>query len=285
MARKPKAGKKNEDDEESGKGPSKKGAGRFLKKDEEHGENVETETQVKKPSVVGRLIMTLLPLLLTVVLTGAFTVRAISVSKGGVFQAPDSTRVTLEQLPELEFDEVFEEPEDERRPIQLEGVTEVPPPPEEPEPPEDGETETEPDGDTSSEAGLEDAVASGTANSGGAVPEPEAGGAVSEIETQSGSSGVHFSESMSISEIISLLESMSPQVLGLPGESMDEYEVYSTDYMAYVDGAICSQVVVYRKDNEGGMTEYEGRYLIERQSPYRLYRIDSRTGSVTQLSY
>lgn len=85
-------------------------------------------------------------------------------------------------------------------------------------------------------------------------------------------SSVPSSESVTMRGAQERLEAMSPEELGLPGESMDVYEVISMDGVAVVDGIACIRVHVYTEETAAQGSEFMGSYLmtIDGQHLYRL---------------
>ena len=77
------------------------------------------------------------------------------------------------------------------------------------------------------------------------------------------------------------LKSMSPAELGLPGESMDEYEVMPRNGMEMVDGVACIRLYVYEDSSRGG-SEFMGSYLMSVDGRH-LYRVDPITDEIEVL--
>ena len=55
---------------------------------------------------------------------------------------------------------------------------------------------------------------------------------------------------------------MSPESLGLEGESMSEYRYYATGKTITVDGIKCREIMVYSVSGSAGTNDIEGRYLL-----------------------
>lgn len=85
-------------------------------------------------------------------------------------------------------------------------------------------------------------------------------------------------------EAVSYLESLSPQVLGLEGESMDEYELYSGGKVVMVEDIPCVEVTIYSAQNDTGTNDIQGRYLLSRSYPRRLFLVDDATRTAMELS-
>lgn len=75
------------------------------------------------------------------------------------------------------------------------------------------------------------------------------------------------------------LESLHPSELGLEGESMDEYEVFTFDGTVVVDDRACVRMNVYRFDQSN---EFMGCYLMSLDARH-LYRMDMATQEITEL--
>lgn len=108
----------------------------------------------------------------------------------------------------------------------------------------------------------------------------EAGATPTPTPTPSPQTVIQPSTSMAAVETI---QSLSPTLLGLEGESMDEYSVYSAVGLVQVDGYPCTEVNVYSVDSATGSNDIQGRYFLSRTSPQHLYRLDTETGVVTEL--
>lgn len=92
-------------------------------------------------------------------------------------------------------------------------------------------------------------------------------------------SSVPSSESVTMRGAQERLEGMTPEELGLPGESMDEYEVISMDGVAMVDGIACIRVHVYTEETGVQGSEFMGSYLMTIDGQH-LYRVDPVTDEV-----
>ena len=88
---------------------------------------------------------------------------------------------------------------------------------------------------------------------------------------------------MTTAQVVGYVEGLSPTVLGLEGKDMSEYEVYASDSIVLVDGRVCTQVRVY-DDSSVGTNEVQGIFFLSRDSQRILYRYDSETDSVSEVS-
>lgn len=78
------------------------------------------------------------------------------------------------------------------------------------------------------------------------------------------------------------LKAMSPAELGLPGESMDIYEVISVDGVEMVDNAACIRVHVYSEETAAQGSEFMGSYLMSIDGQH-LYRLNPITDEIEVL--
>ncbi|WP_294515274.1 hypothetical protein [uncultured Intestinimonas sp.] len=83
---------------------------------------------------------------------------------------------------------------------------------------------------------------------------------------------------ITVTQAVDSIESMSPARLGLEGTSMADYLVYPQDGYVLVDGEACYQMNVYNQDHsiqETCMLTLDGKTL---------YRLDRETGQVEQVN-
>lgn len=81
-----------------------------------------------------------------------------------------------------------------------------------------------------------------------------------------------------------ILENMAPAQLGLPGDSMDQYEVLPMGSTEMVDGRPCIRLHVYNDNNAPNSNEFLGSYLMSLDGDH-LYRVDPVTDEITELDY
>lgn len=86
-------------------------------------------------------------------------------------------------------------------------------------------------------------------------------------------------EPITMREAQQKLESMSPAELGLEGESMDQYEVFTFDGAVVVDGRACVRMNVYNFEQSN---EFMGCYLMSLDGRH-LYKMDTATQEITEL--
>lgn len=86
---------------------------------------------------------------------------------------------------------------------------------------------------------------------------------------------------LTVDEAVSQLESMTPQQLGLTGDSMAAYQVYAQEGYAMVDDIGCFCINVYTLDGVGSH-QIEGTYLV-RVDGMGIYRLNRQTNQVELL--
>lgn len=89
-------------------------------------------------------------------------------------------------------------------------------------------------------------------------------------------------EPMTMHEAQKYLESLPPEKLGLEGESMDRYDVFSFDGTILVDNRACVRMNVYSIDNVEQSNEFMGCYLMSLDGRH-LYRLNTSTNEITEL--
>ena len=82
-------------------------------------------------------------------------------------------------------------------------------------------------------------------------------------------------------EAIDYVASLEPGQLGLEGESMEEYSVYSMTGSVMINDEPCMQIRVFSKDNPAGTNAVEATFLIDGVG--NLYRIEESTGEVSRV--
>ncbi len=86
-----------------------------------------------------------------------------------------------------------------------------------------------------------------------------------------------------VPETVSYLRSLSPSALGLEGDSMEGYEIIPKGNVVFVDGRQCTEVFVYKVDEDTGTNRFLGSYLLDRGEGGQLYSLDQDSGVVTQI--
>ena len=140
------------------------------------------------------------------------------------------------------------------------------PPPDEPAPGSDG---------TPAPEGLEDEPAPGSDG----TPAPEG------LEDEPEQKPVDIVVSMTTSESISYFRSLPPEALGLPGESMDEYDIFASEHLILVDDVPCKEFHVYSISGRAGTNSVEGLYLLTQRGARKIYKLDEATNTVTELNW
>ena len=147
-----------------------------------------------------------------------------------------------------------------------------------PEPPQE-ESEAEPEPEKETEPPKEPEI----------EPEPEP---KAELEPKpapaperepEGDGGLEEDLHISLSEAVNFVEGLSPSLLNLPGESMDQYEILTNQYIIPVDGLLCSEVMVYNRDDITGTNQLMATLLVSRGPDGRLFRIERESGSVVEV--
>ena len=88
---------------------------------------------------------------------------------------------------------------------------------------------------------------------------------------------------ISLSDAVNFVEKLSPSLLNLPGESMEQYEILTNQYIIPVDGLLCSEVMVYNRNETTGTNELAATLLVSRGPDSRIFRIDHETERVEEL--
>lgn len=86
-------------------------------------------------------------------------------------------------------------------------------------------------------------------------------------------------EAASLDEHMSQILAMPPSELGLPGESMEEYEIYAMGGFVKVDDLDCRRFTIYTREDPGSIA---GIYLISSDKQH-FFQLDPETGGVTEL--
>lgn len=91
-------------------------------------------------------------------------------------------------------------------------------------------------------------------------------------------------EVMTVEETVDFFKRLSPQVLGLEGGSMAEFDVYHEQASVPVDGVPCLEVTVYKDDETAHTNVPLGTYLVARDGT-ALYSLDTETDSIARLEF
>jgi hypothetical protein len=106
-------------------------------------------------------------------------------------------------------------------------------------------------------------------------------GQIKEVEVQEDASG---STGMTLPAAVSYFNSLSPQALGLAGESMAEYNIYALDGTVMVNGEPCLHLKVCSNPDPDNKANYiSGDYLMSGDEQ-RIYSLDVANGTVTELN-
>lgn len=91
------------------------------------------------------------------------------------------------------------------------------------------------------------------------------------------------SRSMSASDAVIYLKTVPPKDLGLPGETMENYNVYYADGKAIVDGVSCVRLRVYEVGQPEGTNSFLGTYFLSGDQS-RIFRLNPDTNQIEELN-
>ncbi|NCC66739.1 MAG: hypothetical protein EOM14_00905 [Clostridia bacterium] len=89
-------------------------------------------------------------------------------------------------------------------------------------------------------------------------------------------------QTMTLSESVDFINSLSPSTLGLQGKNMSEYNVYAEENSVLVDGNTCAKIMVYCQSSSAGTNVIQGIYFLSRDGD-DLYRLNTDTDEVSRL--
>lgn len=101
------------------------------------------------------------------------------------------------------------------------------------------------------------------------------------IETYESSGNSAGKKTLSLLEAKEFIWSLSPSALGLEGDNMRAYQIYTADVDAMVDGQPCIRLSIFKKE-ETGANVSAGEYCLTRTGD-KLYRIQKGSNKVTQV--
>ena len=79
---------------------------------------------------------------------------------------------------------------------------------------------------------------------------------------------------MTVDEAVEYFMRLNPADLGLPGESMEAFQVYPSEKAVPVDGLPCMKLIVYA-DSAAGTNSPEGTFLLARDGT-AVYKLDGK---------
>lgn len=82
---------------------------------------------------------------------------------------------------------------------------------------------------------------------------------------------------------VETIKALSPSVLELPGDSMEDYHIYARDGLVLINDQSCMRIDIYRHDERVGTNIAEGNYFLSSDGQ-RLYLLDTKTNTVRELS-
>ena len=91
--------------------------------------------------------------------------------------------------------------------------------------------------------------------------------------------------SMTTSESIDYFRSLPPEALGLPGESMDDYDIFASEHLIMVDDVPCKEFHVYSISGRTGTNDVQGLYLLTQRGARKIYKLDEATDTVTEINW
>ena len=91
--------------------------------------------------------------------------------------------------------------------------------------------------------------------------------------------------SMTTSESIDYFRSLPPEALGLPGESMDDYDIFASEHLIMVDDVPCKEFHVYSVSGRAGTNDVQGLYLLTQRGARKIYKLDEATDTVTEINW
>lgn len=115
--------------------------------------------------------------------------------------------------------------------------------------------------------------------------DPDADAEVPPPEEEQKPADVDIVVSMTTSESISYFRSLPPEALGLPGESMKDYDIFASEHLILVDGVPCKKFHVYSFAGKAGTNSVEGSYLLTQRGARKIYKLDEATNTITELNW
>lgn len=87
----------------------------------------------------------------------------------------------------------------------------------------------------------------------------------------------------SAEEVVRFFENISPSALGLPGETMAQYNVYYMDGKVLINGESCGRVRIYEISYPEESNHFMGTFLISADSG-RIYKHDAENDAMIELT-
>lgn len=88
--------------------------------------------------------------------------------------------------------------------------------------------------------------------------------------------------SMTLVDAVDYVNNLPPSVLGLSGESMNDYNIYAIDGIVWVDDVPSLRLRIYSSGSSGQDNDLAGSYLLSNDGLH-LYRLNGAEGSVEEL--
>lgn len=89
---------------------------------------------------------------------------------------------------------------------------------------------------------------------------------------------------LSVSEAVNYMMTLPPQMLGLSGTTMAEYQIYPSTSVVHVNGIPCSLISVYSTGPDSGTNDIAGDYCLSRGEVRRIFRVNRNTDEVTEVT-
>jgi hypothetical protein len=89
-------------------------------------------------------------------------------------------------------------------------------------------------------------------------------------------------DQLNLTNVIDYMKTLTPAELGLEGDSMDEYQIYSLNGVVFADGYPCLHLRVCRADNPQQTNEIAGDFLVTGDKSH-LFSLDAASGEIVEL--
>ena len=90
-------------------------------------------------------------------------------------------------------------------------------------------------------------------------------------------------QTRSTGDSVAYVLSLSPQVFGLAGDSLDEYDVLTSAEHVMIDGSLCAEIQIYSRGGNADTNRIEGTYYIAQEGERKLYRVDRASGLAVEI--
>lgn len=107
-------------------------------------------------------------------------------------------------------------------------------------------------------------------------------GEIKEPKRPETTSYLEMKQSITILQAKEFIWSLHPSVLGLEGDSMSDYRIYTTDVDVIVNGYPCIRLNIFSNSDQTGTNEVAGEYCLSRNGE-NLYRIVENSNKVQKI--